>query len=54
LLETFKGKSLAEAIDMIRFKTIQDQFDLAMQKSIETQRELVSFDLINFAIRSGF
>ena len=36
LYETFKGKSLAEAIDMTRFKTIQDHFDLAMQMSIET------------------
>ena len=54
LTETFKNKSIAEAIEMKRFKTVQDFFDLAMQMSIETQRELVSFDLINFAVRSGF
>lgn len=54
LVDSFKGKSIIEALEMIKFKTVQDFFDRAMQISIETKRELISFDMIQFAIRSGF
>jgi hypothetical protein len=37
LFNTFKGKSLLEGLDMIKFKSVKDLFDLAMQMSIETQ-----------------
>jgi hypothetical protein len=42
----FRNKSFLEALDMIKYKSVKELFDLAMQLSIETKRELVSFDLI--------
>ena len=46
LTNLFRSKTFLEAIDMIKFKTVKDLFDDALQLSIETKRELVSFDLI--------
>ena len=54
LFNTFKGKTMLDALDMIKFKSVKDLFDQAMQMSIETKREIISFDLIKFAIRTGF
>jgi hypothetical protein len=50
----FKQKELQDAQGMIKFKSVKEIFDKAMQLSIATKRELISFDLINYATRNGF
>jgi hypothetical protein len=50
----FRNKSFIEATEMIKFKSVKNLFDDAMQLSIACKRELISFDLIKYAIRNSF